>query len=75
LDTPSGIFQSNGDKTSPSFKPQNGKLAGQILAYEEYIAVSFKHDFISATSFQDIASSKRTLNDISLLSEALLNIR
>jgi hypothetical protein len=39
------------------------------LAYEDSIAVSFRHVFISATSYNGIPSSKRTLH-ISLLSEA-----
>jgi hypothetical protein len=36
---------------------------------------SFEHVFISAASFQGIPSSKRILYDVSLLSQALLNIR
>jgi hypothetical protein len=33
---PSGIFQSSGNKASPSFKPLNRKLSGEILTYEDY---------------------------------------
>jgi hypothetical protein len=36
---PSDIFKINGNKASPSFKPLNRKLSGEILAYEDSIAV------------------------------------
>jgi hypothetical protein len=70
------MLKSNGDKASPSFKPfRIGKFAVRFWRIWSLLQFSFKHVFISATSFQGIPSSKRILYDISVLSEALLNIR
>jgi hypothetical protein len=53
------MLKSNGDKASPSFKTFGiGNFQHRLWPMPTILQFSFKHVFISATSFQGIPSSK-----------------
>ena len=68
---PKAKFKRNGDKATPFFKPfLRGNLSGKCFPSQTLLEVSFRHIFISLSSFMEIPNSIRTLNKTSLLTES-----
>ena len=61
----------NGDKASPGFKPfLTGNVSDKRLPTQTLLEVSFKHIFISLTSFIGIPNSMKIVYTTSLLTES-----
>jgi hypothetical protein len=68
-------LKSSDDKASPCFRPfWIGKLSDKCLPIRTLLYVSFKHIFISLTSFMGTPTSVRILYNTSLLTESLLSL-
>jgi hypothetical protein len=65
-------LNSNGDRASPYFKQfLIGNISDKFLPTRTLLYVSFRHIFISLTSFLGIPNSMRILYKASLLTETL----